>query len=421
MRALFGVTTRRFGSTAAQNRKNAPLSGVRILDMTRIVAGPFCTMILADLGADVVKIERPGGGDESRRWGPPYVPGTQESCYFVSLNRNKRSICVDVKTEEGRSIVHELAKKSDVFVENYVPGKLDQLKLGYQHIRALSPKIIYCSITGYGAQGPYKHRPGYDVIAASLGGLLHITGPENGPPVKPGVAVTDMATGLYAHGAIMAAILQRNRTGIGQKIDCDLLSTQIASLINIGSNFLNAGREAQRWGTAHESIVPYQAFKTSDGFLTVGTGSDKQFQDLCRRIGQESLSEQDQFATNEARVKNRLELVGILQEVLEKRSKKEWMRVFDGASFPCGPVNTLQETFNDPHVKAINMVQEVEGSGSDGVSVKMVRPPVVYSEGANEIRRPPPTLGQHTEEVLTDILGYQASEIARLKAEKIVQ
>lgn len=240
-----------------------PLDGIRVLDLTRIVAGPYCTMILGDLGAEEIKIERPGAGDESRNWGPPYVNNTKESCYFVSVNRNKKSVCMDIKHEKGRELLYELARRSDVLVENYVPGKLDSMKLGYDDFAEFAPHLIYCSITGFGSVGPYRKKPGYDVIAASMGGLLHITGPKNGEPVKPGVAVTDLATGLYAHGAIMAALLKRIKTGRGQKIDCNLLSTQISTLINIGSNYLNAGQEASRWGTAHQSIVPYEADRKS--------------------------------------------------------------------------------------------------------------------------------------------------------------
>ncbi|ERL91509.1 hypothetical protein D910_08839 [Dendroctonus ponderosae] len=379
--------------------QNAPLHGIRILDLTRIVAGPYCTMILGDLGAEVLKIEKPGRGDEARIWGPPFVGDTKESCYFITFNRNKKSVCVNIQSEEGRNILYELAKVSDILVENYVPGKLDSLQLGYEHFYEIAPHLIYCSITGFGSKGPYSKRPGYDVIAASIGGLLHITGPENGEPCKTGVALIDLSTGLYAHGAILAALLKRAKTGKGQKIDCDLLSTELSTLINIGSNYLNAGKEATRWGTAHESIVPYQAFPTQDGYYTIGTGSDKQFVEFCRLINHKELADDPKFLTNEVRVKNRLELIEIIGRALSAKTNSEWADVFASSSFPNGPVNDLRATFNDPHVKSVDIVKTLNHSTAG--EIRVVGPAVTYSEGGNEIRTPPPVLGQHTEEVLS--------------------
>lgn len=395
---------------------DAPLRDVRILDLTRIVAGPYCTMILGDLGADVIKIERPGTGDEARKWGPPYIANTTETCYFASLNRNKKSVCVDIKSQKGREILYELAKHSDVLVENYVPGKLDELKLGYEDFKQIAPRLIYCSITGYGATGPYRNKPGYDVIAASIGGLLHITGPENGEPAKAGVAVTDLATGLYAHGAIMAALLKRSRTNRGQKIGCDLFSTQVASLINIGSNYLNAGKEAKRLGTSHASIVPYQAFQTKDGYFTVGAGSDLQFQDFCKLINRPDLTK---YKTNKLRVENRSELIAVLKKIFLQKTNAEWGKIFEGSSCPNGPVNSLKDTFNDPHIKAIGLVKNVQHPVAG--EIKLVGPPVVYSEAGNEIRLPPPVLGQHTDSVLKDLLNYNEEKIRELKNENIIQ
>ncbi|KAJ8952511.1 hypothetical protein NQ318_003307 [Aromia moschata] len=341
--------------------QDSPLNGVRILDLTRIVAGPYCTMILSDLGAEVLKIERPGTGDEARKWGPPFINDTPEA----------------------------------------------------------SPHLIYCSITGYGSEGPYKKRPGYDVIAASEGGLLHITGPKDGEPVKPGVAVTDLATGLYAHGAIMAALIKRSRTGRGQKIDCNLLSTQVASLINIGSNYLNASKEASRWGTAHESIVPYEAFPSKDGYFTIGTGSDLQFEDLCRRIELPELSKNEKYASNKLRVKHREELIAIIRAVLKKKSNKEWSEIFNGSICPNGPVNSLRETFDDPHIKAIGLVENVAHPVAG--DIKVVGPAVKYSEGGNLVRSPPPTLGQHTDDVLHEVLGLSNEEIDILRDKQVIQ
>ncbi|KAG5889641.1 hypothetical protein JTB14_028920 [Gonioctena quinquepunctata] len=335
------------------------------------------------------------------------------------MNRNKKSVCIDLKSPKGKDIIYKLAEKSDVLVENYVPGKLDELGLGYEDLRKIAPNLIYCSITGYGPCGPYKNKPGYDVIAASVGGLLHITGPKNGEPVKVGVAVTDLATGLYAHGAIMAALLKRLKTGRGQKIDCNLLSTQIASLINIGSNYLNAGKEATRLGTAHESIVPYEAFPTKDGYFTIGTGSDLHFKELCRRIGHPELSEDEKYLSNTLRVEHRDTLISLLRSIFATKTNREWVDIFDGSSFPCGPVNSLKETFDDPHVKAIGLVETV--SHPVAGDVKVVGPPVMYSEGGNRVRSAPPTLGQHTDEVLIDVLGFDGIQIENLRREKVIQ
>lgn len=382
-----------------------------------LVAGPYCTMILSDLGADVIKIEKPGSGDESRKWGPPFVKNSKDSVYFLANNRNKRSCCIDLK--QGTEILYDLAKKCDVLVENYIPGKLSEYNLGYEHIRHINPSIVYCSITGYGSVGPYAKRPGYDVIAASMGGLLHITGSENGPPAKVGVAVTDLATGLYAHGAIMAALLQRTKTGKGQKIDVNLLSTQVASLINVASNYLNAEKEAKRWGTAHESIVPYEAFKTKNGYLTVGTGSDSQFHALCQYLNIQHIPNDPKFINNEQRVKHRAELISILSEIFAEETSQHWMNLFENAPFPAGPINKIAEVFDDPHIKEIDLVKSLPHP--TGGEIKVVGPPVTYSESANTARTAPPLLGQHTDEVLRDILQYDEQKIKDLRQRNVIQ
>ncbi|KAJ9583379.1 hypothetical protein L9F63_022286, partial [Diploptera punctata] len=396
-------------------KDNSPLAGIKVLDLTRIVAGPFCTMTLGDLGAEIIKIERPGSGDESRKWGPPYIGDTSETCYFMSVNRNKKSICVNLKS--GKEVLYDLAAKCDVLVENYVPGKLDEYNLGYEEIKTYAPHLVYCSLTGYGTEGPYSRRPGYDVIAASVGGMLHITGPFEGEPCKVGVAMVDIATGLYAHGAIMAALLQRTRTGKGQKIDCNLLSTQVSCLINVASNYLNGGIDTKRRGTAHESIVPYQAFKTSDDeYLTIGTGSDQQFVSLCEKLNLKELAVDDRFLNNKLRVQNRQSLLKILCEQFVKKPMSDWLKILEGSPFPYGPINSIPKVFNDPHIQHIELVKELDHPVAG--KIKVVGPPVVYSEGRNEVRLPPPTLGQHTEEILGDLLGYSDVRTVRLKLRK---
>lgn len=394
-----------------------PLRGVRILDLTRIVAGPYCTMVLADLGAEVIKVERPHFGDEARKWGPPFLEECGDAAYFLAPNRNKQSVCIDLK--RGKELMRQLVDKCDVLVENYVPGTLERYDLGYEQLRQLNPRLIYCTISGYGSVGPYAKRPGYDVIASSMGGLLHITGERDGPPSKVGVAVTDVATGLYAHGAILAALLQRERTQRGQKIDVNLLSTCCSLLINVASNYLNAGTEAKRWGTAHSSIVPYQSFKTADGYLTLGAGSDAQFVELCSRLNIEPVSLDVKFKTNKDRVKNREELINLLAKILARDSSKNWMRLFEGASFVVGPVNSIREVFEDEHIQAIGLVKTLPHP-RDG-SVKVVGPPVVYSEARNDARTAPPMLGEHTDEVLAKLLGYGAEQIEELRSQRIIQ
>ncbi|XP_012262574.2 succinate--hydroxymethylglutarate CoA-transferase [Athalia rosae] len=395
----------------------SPLSGIRIMDLTRIIAGPYCTMVLGDLGAEILKIERPVIGDESRRWGPPFFKGTKEGTYFSCVNRNKKSICIDLK--RGKDILYELAKKSDVLVENYVPGKLGEMGLDYETLKRVAPRLIYCSITGYGYKGSYTSKPGYDVIASSLGGLLHITGPKDGEPCKVGVAMVDIATGLYAHGAIMAALLQRVKNNKGQWIQCDLLSTQVASLINIGSNYLNAGKEASRWGTAHESIVPYEAFPTKNGYISVGAGSDIQFSALLKKMNLEELEGNSKFCTNVDRVKNRIELIGILRSHFQKKTSEEWSEIFEDAPFPNGRINTISQVFDDPHIKDINLVKEM--SHPTIGKLKVVGPAVSYSYAKNSVRSPPPLLGQHTKEVLRNVLDYSDEKISKLIKEKIIQ
>lgn len=373
-------------------------------------------MILGDLGADVIKVEKPFSGDESRNWGPPFLKNSSDSVYFLACNRNKRSVCIDLK--KGRDIVYELVKKCDVLMENYVPGKLNKLGLGYDDIKNVSPSIIYCSVTGFGSKGPYRTRAGYDVIAASVGGLLHITG-EKSSPAKVGVAITDICTGLYAHGAILAALLHRHNTGLGQKIEVDLFSTQIACLINVGVNYLNANVEAQRYGTEHISIVPYASYQTKDGFFTIGTGSDAQFNELCKVMNIEELSSDAKYLTNSARVQNRVELTKILKAEFAKEKNSVWSDKFQDASFPFGPVNSMEQVFNDEHVKEIGIVKTLQHK--DAGDVKLVGPSVIYSDAKNEAYTAPPKLGQHTDEVLKSILNYSDEKIDKLRHEKVIQ
>uniref|UniRef100_A0A8B9DXM8 Succinyl-CoA:glutarate CoA-transferase n=1 Tax=Anser cygnoides TaxID=8845 RepID=A0A8B9DXM8_ANSCY len=325
-----------------------PLDGVKILDLTRVLAGPFATMNLGDLGAEVIKVERPGAGDDTRAWGPPFV-GT-ESVYFLSVNRNKKSIAINMKNSRGAKIIRELAAVSDVFVENYIPGKLAEIGLGYEDIKKIAPHIVYCSITGYGQTGPMVQRGGYDSIAAAVSGLMHITGHEEGEPVRVGVAMTDLATGLYTCGAIMAGLLQRYKTGKGLHIDCNLMSSQVACLTHVAANYLNCKIEGKRWGTAHGSIVPYQAFKTKDGYIVVGAGNDQQFVTVCKILNLPEVSKDSRYKTNTLRVQNRKELIDILSTRFSEKTTIKWLQLFEGSGVPYGPINNMQQVFSDPQL-----------------------------------------------------------------------
>ncbi|XP_015751806.1 PREDICTED: succinate--hydroxymethylglutarate CoA-transferase-like [Acropora digitifera] len=361
-----------------------PLSGMRVLDMSRVLAGPFATMLLGDLGAEVIKVENPGT--------------VQMKSFFL----------------------HQLAEKCDVLVENYVPGKLDKLGLGYDSLKIATPSLIYCSITGYGQGGPYGHKPGYDVIVSGIGGLMHITGPEDGSPCKVGVAVTDLTTGLFAQGSIMAALIQRQKTGKGQKIECSLLASQVAMLSHIASSYLNAGFETGRYGTAHHSIVPYQAFKSSNGYFLVGAGNDGLFKKLCNLLGLDGLADTPLYITNADRVKNRLQLLAILEKRFAERTTEEWIDIFDGSGIPCGPINDIKRVFEDPQVKYKDMVQELDHPTAG--SIRLAGPAVEYDgQTCQGIATPPPMLGQHTNDVLRDILGYDRKDILKMEDEEVVK
>jgi len=387
--------------------------------MTRVLAGPFATMIFGDMGADVIKIEHPSFGDDTRSWGPPNMGS--ESVYFLSVNRNKRSVAIDIKHPTAVSLLHEIIGKSDVLIENFLPGKLDSLGFGYETLKELNPGLVYCSITGFGSDGPLSHRAGYDVVASAMGGLMHITGPEGGDPCKVGVAVTDICTGLFAHGAIFAALLQKQKTGFGQKIDCDLLSTQVAVLSHIAANYLNCNLEGKRRGTSHPTIVPYQAFKDKNGkFLVVGAGNNWQFKKLCKRLGRSELASDVRFENNQSRVKNSVELTSILSNELAKRTCDEWLELFDGGDFPYGPVNNMQETFSNPQVLHNNMIMEMYHPAL-GSTVKAPGPPVRYSsKESNSLAAAPPVLGQHTREVLCELADCSDDDVNNLIAKKIV-
>ncbi len=371
-----------------------PLEGLKVLDLSRVLAGPYATMALADLGADVIKVEHPERGDDTRHWGPPFAGG--ESAYFLSVNRNKRSVAIDLKTPEGLDKVKELAAGADVVIENMRRGALSKLGLGYEVLKETNPGIVYCSITGFGP-GPDEDRPGYDFLVQARGGIMGITGFPDGDPVKVGVAIADMVCGLQASTAILAALHRRAETGEGARIEVPLFETQLGWLANRAQEYLVSGEDKGRMGNAHPSIVPYQTFDAADKPIAVAVGNDAQFANLCRAVGREDLATDERYATNPDRVANRDELVEILQGEFSKKTADEWVEQIRGAGVPCGPVNTLADVFKDGHVLGSGILQDVEHPTAG--LLQMLASPVLVDGERLPIRRPPPTLGQHTDEV----------------------
>lgn len=393
------------------------LAGVRVLDLTRVLAGPWCTQMLADLGADVVKVERPGSGDDTRGWGPPFLRDadgndTAESAYYLCANRNKRSLTVDIATEEGQAIIHRLALHSDVLVENFKVGDMARHGLDAATLRAANPRLVYCSISGFGQDGPYAQRAGYDFAVQGLGGLMSVTGNADGEPQKVGVAVADLFTGMYATVAILAALRHRDATGDGQVIDLALLDTQVAMLANLGSHYLVGGEVPPRQGNAHANIVPYQVFPVADGHLVVAVGNDRQFARLCGLLDLAVLADDSRYATNPARVRHRETLVPLLQDAFRTKERRAWLASLEAAGIPCGPVNDIADVFADPQVRARGMVGHVEHPHAG--MVPLVASPLKLSATPVDLRHAPPLLGQHTDEVLREA-GYDDEEIAALR------
>ncbi len=392
------------------------LNGIRVLDLSRILAGPYCTMILGDLGAEVIKVERPGTGDDTRTWGPPFAGG--ESAYYLCCNRNKKSITVDLKNPRGLELIREFAKVSDVLVENFTPGLMKRFGLDYESLRRINPRLVYCSITAYGQDGPYRDRPGYDMVLSAVGGLMWITGERGGEPVKVGVAITDVVTGVHASGSIVASLFWRERSGRGQYIDVSLLDAQVSCLANIASNYLVSGQEAQRWGTQHESIVPYQVFPTKDRPIAIGVANQRIWKRFCELVGREEWLTDPRFETNPKRVENREVLIPLVAEVMKEKACDDWVASFVKAAIPCGPVNTMESLFADPQVLHRRMLAEI--SHPTVGSLRLAGIPIKYSETPGIVSLPPPLVGEHTDEILADVLGYGPEKIEELRERQVV-
>lgn len=401
-----------------------PLKGIRVFDMSRILAGPSATQILGDMGAEILKIEKPGQGDDTRKWGPPFVKDasgkdTTESSYYLSANRNKKSLALDFTTPEGLAIAKKLIGTCDILFENYKAGSLEKYGLGYEQLKAEFPKLIYCSLTGFGHDGPYKDLAGYDFLIQGMGGIMSLTGPADGMPHKIGVAYCDLLTGLYALNGILAALYHREKTGQGQFIDIALLDSQVATLSNAGQYYLTSGKVTPRMGNAHPTIVPYEAFRAQDGDIILAVGNDKQFAEFCAFAGRSDLAADAKFATNANRVRNRAEIVPVVAQIIAQHSQKYWIENLEKRGVPCGPVNTLDKVFNDPQVQARGMVTEMAHDASP-TPVKLIASPLRFSATPVSYRHAPPMLGANTDEILADELKMTPDEILNLRHKGVV-
>ena len=397
-----------------------PLAGIRIFDLTRILAGPTCTQLLGDLGADVIKVERPGIGDDTRSWGPPYVKDadgndTSESAYYLSANRNKRSITIDLGSAEGVALAKRMIAKCDVLIENFKVGSLAKLGLGHDDLKDAFPGLVYCSVTGFGQTGPYAERTGYDFLAQGLGGIMSVTGAPDGEPMKVGVGIADVMTGMYASTAILAALRHRDATGEGQHIDTCLLDTQVSWLINEGTNYLVSGKIPTKLGNEHPNIVPYKVFGTSDGYVILAVGNDRQFQGWCECAGADDLAVDPDFATNPLRIVNRKRLYDAMPAYMESKTTAEWLSVLAAAKVPCSPVNNIKQVFENEQVQAREMRIEMDHPKAGTGKVPLIGNPLKMSATPPQYRKAPPVLGQHTDEILAEMLDLDETEIAGLK------
>jgi crotonobetainyl-CoA:carnitine CoA-transferase CaiB-like acyl-CoA transferase len=403
----------------------APLAGLRVFDLTRILAGPTCTQLLGDLGAEVVKIERPGQGDDTRKWGPPYVQDkdgndTETSAYYLSSNRNKRSVTLDIARDEGQRLARELIRESDIVVENFKAGGLKKYGLAYDDVKEIAPHIIFCSITGFGQTGPYASRAGYDYLAQGMGGIMSLTGEPDGEPMKVGIGIADIMCGMYASSAILAALHHRQKTGEGQHIDLALLDTQVAWLTYEGLNYLTSGELPKRRGNEHPNIVPYKTMPASDGYFILAVGNDRQFAKFCDEAGRPDLAQDPRFATNAARVRNREALYPILDAITAERPLQAWVDALNARGVPSGPVNTLDRVFADPQIQHRNMQIQMDYPEAAKGKVDLIGNPIGFSGTQVSYRQAPPKMGEHTDAVLHEALGLSAEQISALRDRGVI-
>lgn len=401
----------------AKKKATGLLSGVRVLDLTRVLAGPYCTMMLGDMGADVIKVEEPGKGDDTRQWGPPFTKSGM-SAYFISANRNKRSLTLNIKSKAGQQILRDLIRQADVLVENFKPGTLERLGLSYKALKKLRKNLIYCTISGYGYSGPDKEKPGYDFIAQARGGLMSVTGPADGEPIRVGLAIADLLAGMYACNAITAALFARERQKTGQRIDISLFDAQVGTLSYVASNYLISGKPPRRYGNAHPNIVPYQSFRAADGYFAFAAGNDLQWGKFCKAAGHPELATDERFATNPKRVENRDELIPLLDNLFSTKRVEDWLKICEEAGVPAGPINTVDQVFADAQVIGREMV--MDGQLADGEAIRMLASPLKVPTSPVKLRYPPPDLGEHNEQILKQELGYNKKAIADLKNENVI-
>lgn len=394
----------------------APLKGIRVIDLSRHLAGPYCSMLLADMGAEVIKVEQPGKGDETRTYGPPFIEG--ESVYFLSVNRNKKSITVNFKQDEGKDIIHRLIKKSDVSIENFRQGTLDKHGLGYNNAARINPKIIYASISGFGQTGPEKRRPGYDLSIQGMGGIMSLTGDPSGPPYKVGTSIADILAGIYTCQGILLALIARSKTGKGQLVDISLLDCQVSLLTYQAGIYFATGSVPGRIGNQHPTICPYETFKASDGYINIAVGNNKLWHKFCDLLGLDETENDPRFSSNPKRVENRDELFTIIEKIISAKKSTEWLKLFDEEEIPAGPILTVDKTVNHPQVQAREMVVDITHPKAG--QIKLTGIPVKLSDTPGSIENPPPLLGQHTDEILSDVLGYSKDEITELRKSEVI-
>lgn len=408
-----------------KSKNTGALNGITVLDLSRILAGPTCTQLLGDMGADTIKVERPNAGDDTRKWGPPYVQNSQgkdthESAYYLSSNRNKRSVTININQPEGQDLIRQLVKKSDILVENFKVGGMQKYGLSYDELKQINPALIYCSISGFGQTGPYAKRPGYDFLIQAMGGIMSFTGEPEGDPIKAGVGIADVMCGMYASNAILAALHHRNQTGEGQHIDIGLLDSQVAWLVNGALNYLTSNELPARYGNGHPNIVPYELFPTNDGYFVLAVGNDAQFVRFCEFSRVSELANNDDYKTNDARIRNRKKLIPLIREITAQQSMNYWLEGLEKAGVPCGPVNNMQQVFDDPQIKHREMQINMNHPLADSGSVKLIGNPIKFSVTPVSYRSHPPVLGEHTTEILNEFLDLNDEEITQLQSKQII-